>query len=91
MNNLTDPVQVVQTHQALLGHNSHKRKGHTLVVVALDHLKQVHSKDLKHHHEMFSMRTVMEETVEQLHTVTVFPCDVLELFRLVFVIFLELF
>lgn len=56
-------MQVVQGHQALLCHDANEGHGDTLVIVALNNFEQVDSKDFKHHHEVLSMSTVVQEAV----------------------------
>jgi hypothetical protein len=69
MNDLAHAVHVVETDETLAGQLAHKRKRHSLVVVALDDLEEVHTEDLEHHHKVFSVRPVMNERVQKLDTV----------------------
>ena len=64
MDNFTDPVQEIETEQALLGHRSHDWNWGTLVIVSFDHLKEVHSQDLKNSHKMLSMWPMMQKAIE---------------------------
>ena len=89
MDNLADSMQVVQAHQALLCHDANEGHGDTLVIIALDNFEQVDSKDFKHHHEVLSMGTVMQEAVQKLDAVAVVARNVLQFFWLLFVVFLE--
>lgn len=64
-------------------------EGHTLVVVAFDHLQEIHAQDLKYHHEMLPVWTMMEEAVKQLYTVAVVASDALKLARVFLVVALQ--
>lgn len=63
-------MEVIQGDQALLGDLPRDGQRHALVLERFDHFEEVHSHDLKHHYEMFSIRTEVNERVEQLHTGT---------------------
>jgi len=76
MNDLANSMQVVQTHQTLLGHDAYERHRHTFVIVAFDHFEQVHAQNLEHHYEMFPVWPVMQEAVQQLDTVAVIASDI---------------
>ena len=76
MDDLADSVQVVQSHQALLGHLSDDWKRSAFVVVSFDHFQQVATQDFKYCHKVLSMRTVVEETIQKLDTVAVVSSDI---------------
>jgi hypothetical protein len=59
VNNVAHAMKVIETHQALLGHDANKVQWYTFVVVALDDFKKVYAKDFKNHHEMFSVWPVV--------------------------------
>lgn len=61
MDDLAHPVHVVKADKALPGESARKRHGHTLVVVPLDDLEEVDAQDFKHHHEVLSIGTMMDE------------------------------
>ena len=72
-------MQVIQSNQALLGHLSNNRQWCTLIVVSLDDLEQIDAQDLEYGDEVLAMRTMMQKTVQELHTRTVIARDVLQL------------
>lgn len=89
MNDLADSVKVVKAHQALLGHDPDKWKRSALVVVPLDDLQEVHTKDLKDHYEMLSVWAMMQQAVQELNAVAIVACYVLKLARVVLVVLLK--
>ena len=70
MDNLTHPVHVVETDQALSGKSSRERHRNTLIVVALDDLQEIDTENFEYHHKVLAIRTVMNERVEKLDAVT---------------------
>ena len=73
MNYFTHPVHIVKTYEALSCKLAHKRERHTFVIVTLDNLKEVYSKDFKNHYKVFSIGTVMNKGIEQLCTMRGVP------------------
>ena len=72
-------MQVIQSNQALLGHLSDNWQWRTLIVVSLDDLEQIDAQDLEYGYKVLAVRTMMQKTVQELHTITVIACDVLQL------------
>lgn len=64
MDYLTNAVQIIEAHQALLGHDAHNWKRSALVVVTLNHFQKVHSQDFKDHHEVLAMRAMVQQAVQ---------------------------
>ena len=89
MNNFAQPVEVVQPEQALPGHLANDGQRSSFVVVSLDDFEQVDSQDFEHSHEMLSVRSMVQEAVQELHTIAVVSCDVLQLLWLFGVVGLE--
>lgn len=69
MDHSAEPMHVIKTNQALSREFPDQREWDSLVVVPLDDFKEIHSKDFKHHHEVLSIWTVVNEAVQQLGTV----------------------
>jgi hypothetical protein len=67
VNHLANPVQVVQAQQQLPGKDPTERQRNALVVVSLDHFKKVDTQDFEHHHEVFPVGPIVQETIKQLH------------------------
>lgn len=63
MDNLTNPVKVVKSHEALFSHYAHKWQRNAFIVVALYHFEQVDTKDFENHNEMLAVGPVMQETI----------------------------
>ena len=64
-------VEEVQSHHDLSGDLLDQVQRETLVVIALEHLEQVDSEDLKDHAEVITVGTLVEERVEQVEDVGV--------------------
>lgn len=63
MDDLAYSVKVVQAYEALLCHNSDQRHRYALVIIALNHLKEIDAKDFKYKNEMLPMLAMMQEAV----------------------------
>lgn len=77
MNNLTDPMKVIQTNQALFGHDSYEGHWTAFVVVPLNDFKKVDAQDFENENKVLAVLAMVEEAVEQLHAVAVVAGDVL--------------
>lgn len=66
VDNLADTMQVVKTHESLLGNFSRNRNWNTLVVEPLDQSEQVASKYLEGHDRVAPEHRVVEELVKHL-------------------------
>ena len=66
MDDPAHPVHVVQADEALPRESPHQRQWHSLVVVPLDDLEEVHSQDLEDHDEVLSIWAMVNEGVQQL-------------------------
>ena len=69
VNDLAHSMHVVQTDQTLSSQSSCKRHRHSLVVIALDDLKEVYAQDFEHHNEVLAVWTVVNERIEELDAV----------------------
>ena len=69
MNDPADSVEKVKTHKNLPGDFLDKIKRKTLVVIPLQHFKQVNSQNLKDHAEVVAVGTLVEEGVEKVEDV----------------------
>lgn len=67
MNNLANPMQVVQSNEHLLRHAPHQGHRNPAVIVSLHYLQQVDPQYLEHHDKVISVGPVMHERVQQLH------------------------
>ena len=79
MDYLTNPMQVVKTHQALFRHYPDEWHGNTFIVISLDYFKQIDPQNLKHKDKMFSMLTMVQEAIKQLHAVAVVSSNIVQL------------
>jgi len=66
MNNLAHPVNVVKADEALAGEFAHKWQRHAFIVVSFDDLQEVHTQNLKHHDEVLTIWSMMNERIQQL-------------------------
>jgi len=64
MDNLTNSVQIIKSHEALFSHDAHKRQRNAFIVVALYHFKQVDAKDFEDHDEMLAVGPMMQEAIQ---------------------------
>jgi len=69
VDDLTHPVHVVETDEALSSQSPDKGKRDTFVFVPLDDLEEVDAKNFEHHDEVFSIWTVVNERVQKLSAV----------------------
>mmetsp|Transcript_26483 Transcript_26483/g.35418 ORF Transcript_26483/g.35418 Transcript_26483/m.35418 type:complete len:204 (-) Transcript_26483:296-907(-) len=82
-------MEVVEAHQALLGHDTHQGQRHALIIIPFDHFKEVDTQNLKHHYEVLPVSSMVQKAVQKLHAVAVFTCDVFELLWLLLIVLLE--
>ena len=73
MNDITDAMKVVESHQALSGDLSHDWHGYTLISEALDEGQEVAAEHLEGHDRVASVHAMMEELIEHLEVVRVRP------------------
>ena len=69
MDDLAHAVHVIEANETLSGQLSHKRERYTLIVVTFNDLEEVNSQNFEHHYEMLTIRAMMNEGVQKLHTV----------------------
>ena len=74
---LADTMQVIQSNQALFGHDSNQWHWHTFVVVAFNYFEKIYAQNLEDHDKMFAVRAMMQEAVQKLNTIAVLSCDFL--------------
>jgi hypothetical protein len=63
MNHLAHSMHIVEANKALFCKSSYERKGNTFVVVSFNNLQEINTQDLKHHYEVLSVWTMMDERV----------------------------
>ena len=68
---------------------AHDWEGCSFVIVPFDDLKEVDPQNFEDRNEMLSVGPVVEEAVEELHTVGIFSSDILKLLRLFTIVGLE--
>lgn len=73
MNDTTDPVQKVKSHQNLSGDLLDQIQRQSFIVVPFQDLEQVNTQNFKHHAEVVSVRSFIQERVQQIKHVTVIP------------------
>ena len=61
MDNFAHPMHIVKSNETLPRQFSRKRHGNTLVIVSLDDLKEVDSENLKDHHKMLAVGSMMDK------------------------------
>lgn len=64
MNDATDPVQIVQTNQNLLGQSPAQMHGDALELVSSHYLIKIRAKHFEHETEMASVRSIVNKAVE---------------------------
>ena len=69
VDNLAHSMHVIKADQTLASKLTGEWHGHSLIIVSLDYLQEVDSKDLKYHDEVLTVRPMMDERIEQLHAV----------------------
>ena len=84
MNDPADSIEEIKAHEDLPGDFLDKIKRKSLVVIPLQHFKQINSQDLKDHAEVVAVGTFVEEGVEEVEDVGVVS---VELFLVGFVLF----
>lgn len=57
-------MEVVQADQDLLGHSADKWQRNALIVISFHDLEEVDAEDLKHHDEVLSVGTRMDEGIQ---------------------------
>ena len=75
VDHLAHSMHVVQANQALSCKSSHKRKRHSFIVISFDYLQEIHSQDFKHHYEMLSIWSMMNERIQKLGAMRTFGHD----------------
>ena len=75
MNDSTDSVEEVKTHQHLPGDLLNQIKRKPLVVVSLEHFKQINPQNLKHHTKMISIRPFIQERIQQVKHMRIIPIE----------------
>lgn len=68
---------------------AHDWEGCSFVIVPFDDLKEVDPQNFEDRNEMLSVGPVVEEAVEELHTVGIVSSDILKLLRLFTIVGLE--
>ncbi len=89
MYNITHAMHIVKSDETLFCQGFDQGDWHSLVVVALDDLKEVDSEDLKDHDKVLAVGTVVDEGIEQLAAVGHVTRDTLgqiSLFDIAFVV-----
>ena len=81
-------MQEIEAYQDLFGQNSAqmhwdlnncqtnkhtRKKTYSFVIIALDHLQQIHSQNFKHHAEVVAIGSLVNEGVEKLNHMTIIP------------------
>jgi hypothetical protein len=56
-------MHIVQSNQALPRQLSNQGNGNALIVVSLDQFKEIDTKDLEHHNEVFAIWAVVNEGI----------------------------
>ncbi len=73
VNDSADSVEEVETHQNLSGDFLHQIKREPLVIVPFENFKQINPQNLKHHTKMISIRSFIQEGVQQVEHMRVIP------------------
>ena len=68
---------------------AHDWEGCSFVIIPFDDLKEVDPQNFEDRNEMLSVGPVVEEAVEELHTVGIVSSDILKLLRLFTIVGLE--
>jgi len=66
MDDLTHPMNVIESNQTLSSKSSHEGHWDSLIVISFDNLQEVDTQDFEDHDEMFAVRAVMDERVKKL-------------------------
>lgn len=66
MDNLANPMQIIQTHKCLLRYFPHYRDWNAPIIVFFDHGKKVFAQDFKGHYRVSAVGADMEELVKHL-------------------------
>ena len=75
MDDPTDSIEKIKTHKNLPGDFLDKIKRKALVVIPLQHFKQVNSQNFKDHAEVIAVGTLVEEGVEKVKDVGVISVE----------------
>ena len=84
MDDLTVPVQVVESNKDLFGHAANNRNRNPLVIVPLHDFKKVHPEDFENHYEMRTVCPRVQERIQELDSMAVLDRN-LSFIRQVFV------
>lgn len=77
MDDFANAVQEIKTDKALSSHLSNDWQRSPFVIVSFDHFEQVDSQDFKHRHKVLAVGSMVQEAVQQLHTIAIVACNVM--------------